>query len=205
MSTYSINTQKFLPMISLAGTAKKLKELRIAHGFTREELGHELNCTYQAVAAWEIGKKQLSLDKCVTLAHLYKCHMEDILDLEFFDNTPPEVHEETAAYSVNSKLISHPSQFQKYVNYKVILKEGKPANGIFTIAGYILNFEKGYLSDQKTQSGKIIKPAVYSSDNKYTEHWKDGVLHCENGPAVINGFKHYEEWWINGKQIEPRK
>lgn len=77
--------------------------------------------------------------------------------------------------------------------------------GIFTITGYILNFEKGYLSDQKIQSGKIIKPAVYSSDNKYTEHWKDGVLHCENGPAVINGFKHYEEWWINGKQIEPRK
>lgn len=204
MTTYSLNNQTDVPMISLQGTGNKLRDLRVSHGFSREDLGNELNCSYQAVANWENGRKTPSLDKCVALANLYKCHIEDLLDLEFFDNTPIEVHEEEQSYTVNTSLISHPSQFKKYVNQKVILKDGKPANGIYIISSFILNFEKGYLSDQQTQHGKILKPAVYSSDNKYTEHWKDGILHCENGPAIINGFKHYEEWWLNGKQIKPK-
>lgn len=204
MSTYELKNQKNIPIISLEGTGNKLKNLRVEHGLTREELGNELNCSYQAVANWENGRKTPSLDKCVALSNLYKCHIEDLLELDFFDNTPIEVHEEEIAYSVNNKLISHPSQFKKYINSKVILKDGKPANGIYIISSYILNFVKGYLSDQQTQSGKILKPAVYSSDNKYTEHWKDGFLHCENGPAVIDGTNHYEEWWLNGKQIEPK-
>lgn len=205
MTTYTLNNQKNMPMISFEGTGKKLKKIREEYGLSREELGTKLNCSYQAVANWENGRKMPSLDKCITLADLYKCHIEDLLDLEFFDNTPIAVHEEESSYIVNSKLISHPSQFKKFENHKVMLKDGKTANGIYIISSYILNFENGYLSDQCTQSGKILKPAVYSSDNKYTEHWKNGVLHYDNGPAVSDGFKHYDEWWINGKQIEPKK
>lgn len=209
MTSYSLSNQKKVPMISLQGTGKKLKELRIAHNFTREELGNELNCTYQAVASWENGRKTPSIDKCVTLANLYNCHIEELFDLEYFgntlfDNTILGVHEASAEYTVDSKFVSHPSLFKEYVNYKFTLKDGKPANGIHIISNYFLNFENGYLSDQQNQYGKILKPAVYSTSNKYTEHWKDGVLHCDNGPAVINGLKHYEEWWNNGKQIKPR-
>lgn len=205
MASYSLN-KKNKPKISLLGTGDKLRKLRLAHNLTREQLGEILNCTYQAIANWENGSKMPSLDKCATMADYYKCHIEDLLEIEFFDNIPPlEVHEAFIPYGKDNNLIHHPSVYENYTNTKVLLKNGKPANGIYADCGYILHLKDGYLSDQFTLSGKFLKPAVYSSDLKHTEHWKDGVFHCENGPAIIDGLKNYEEWWIEGKQIEPKK
>lgn len=47
-----------------------------------------------------------------------------------------------------------------------------------------------------------LLPAISTADSSHIEHWKNGVLHCEKEPAVIDSIDGYEEWWFNGKQVE---
>lgn len=206
MNTYSLNTNVRL-VISIQKTSIHLKELRIKHNLTRYQLADALQCSYQAIANWEDknDKKIPALDKLVTMSVLYNCHIEDLLIIDNYKIPFSEIHEDILPYGNNTKLVSHPSEFKNFINQKVILESGEIANGFYITSSYSLHFINGFLSDKYNKSGKLVSPAVYSTDNKHFEHWKNGVFHFEEGPAVIDGLEHYEEWWINGKQVKPRK
>ena len=45
---------------------------------------------------------------------------------------------------------------------------------------------------------KIFKPNLPST---IVEHRKNGILHCENGPAFVNKKKGIEEYYFFGKKI----
>ena len=42
---------------------------------------------------------------------------------------------------------------------------------------------------------------IETHDGNHVEHWKNGVLHYEDGPAVIDVRDGVEEWWLDGKQV----
>ncbi len=87
--------------------------------------------------------------------------------------------------------------------YRVITtEEGGIANGDYIIDDKVtVRVKNGYLCDSTNEEGDIL-PAIETSDFTHIEHWKNGVLHCENEPAVIDLVDNYEEWWVNGKKIE---
>jgi putative transcriptional regulator len=56
----------------------QLKELRIARGFTQEELAEKLEVTRQTINAIEQGKYQPTLHLAFKCAKLFKTSIEDI-------------------------------------------------------------------------------------------------------------------------------
>ncbi len=91
--------------------------------------------------------------------------------------------------------------FKAYQGLVLITKEGDIANGVYNRHGVIIRIRNGYLCDDVTDDGEI-HPAIESSDGSHIEHWKNGILHCEDGPAVIDVIDDYEEWWEDGKLMK---
>mgnify|MGYP003571554503 CR=1 FL=1 len=91
--------------------------------------------------------------------------------------------------------------FKSYQHQRIVLSDNTIANGDFVIEGEMtIRVKNGYLNDATDESGNIL-PAIETSDATHIEHWKDGVLHCEKEPAIIDNVDGYEEWWLNGKQV----
>jgi len=78
------------------------------------------------------------------------------------------------------------------------------ANGDYILDGITIRAKNGYLCDLLDEEGHLL-PAVETHDGNHMEHWKDGELHCQNAPAVIDILDGYEEWWSNGRQVLPQK
>ncbi|MFC2330935.1 MAG: hypothetical protein ACFNKL_07730 [Treponema sp.] len=90
----------------------------------------------------------------------------------------------------------------KNQHQKILLSDNSIANGDYVIDGEItIRIKNGYLNDVEGDDGSLL-PAISTADSSHIEHWKNGVLHCEKGPAVIDSIDGYEEWWFNGKQVE---
>lgn len=68
--------------------------------------------------------------------------------------------------------------------------------------GIITRWREGLLNDEVEKDGNVIH-AIESLDCTHYEHWKDGVLHCETEPAVIDTLDDREEWWYEGERINP--
>lgn len=84
-------------------------------------------------------------------------------------------------------------------------KENKIADGDYIIEEFIIiRTKNGFLNDIADEEGKLL-PAIETMDGSHIEHWKDGVLHCDNEPAVIDIIDNYEEWWHNGVQVPSKK
>lgn len=95
-----------------------------------------------------------------------------------------------------------------YQHQKIITVEGNIANGQYelkddngNVSAYF-HCSNGYLTDSISEDGTIVEPAFYDVNETHIEHWKNGVLHCEDGPAVIDLIDDYEEWWYEGKEVE---
>lgn len=93
--------------------------------------------------------------------------------------------------------------FKIYNHLRIITEEGAIAHGDYRIDNYILRIKEGFLNDDIGENGEIL-PAIENDDFTHIEHWKDGVLHYENAPAVIDLIDNYNEWWINGKIIDEK-
>ncbi|MCQ2584501.1 MAG: hypothetical protein MJ185_02830 [Treponema sp.] len=96
--------------------------------------------------------------------------------------------------------------FKSYQHLRLVTSEGMIANGEFIRDGFILRIKNGYLCDSTSydpqdKETKIL-PAVEAQNGTHIEHWKDGVLHCETEPAIINLSENIEEWWISGNQVQ---
>lgn len=92
--------------------------------------------------------------------------------------------------------------FKSYQHQKIILSDNTIANGDYQIDNITIRIENGYLNDVIGEDGEIL-PAIATSDSTHIEHWKNGVLHSDKEPAVIDRVDNYEEWWVEGTQIQP--
>ena len=93
--------------------------------------------------------------------------------------------------------------FKSYQQQRILLSDNTIANGDFIVDGEVtVRIKNGYLNDVEDDNGELL-PAIQTADSTHIEHWKDGVLHCEKEPAVIDVVDNYEEWWLNGKMVEP--
>ena len=94
--------------------------------------------------------------------------------------------------------------FKSYQHRRILLKEGEIADGdIILPDGMTLRFKDRYLNDAEDEQGNLL-PAIMTADSRHIEHWKDGVLHCDGEPAVIDAVDQYEEWWLHGRQVAPQ-
>lgn len=91
--------------------------------------------------------------------------------------------------------------FKKYQHLRIMTEEMEIADGDYILDGITVRCMKGYLNDSLDEDGKIL-PAVETHDGNHVEHWKKGVLHCEDGPAVIDVRDDVEEWWLEGRRVE---
>ena len=94
--------------------------------------------------------------------------------------------------------------FKSYQHQRILLEDKTIAHGEFTIDGVIVQIKDGWLNDGLDEEGKFI-PAIRTENGSHTEHWRNGVLHCETGPAIIDQIDNYEEWWLNGRQVLPEE
>ena len=93
--------------------------------------------------------------------------------------------------------------FKSYQHQRILMTDMKVADGDYIIEGELtVRVKDGYLNDAQAPDGSVL-PAISSSDGTHIEHWKNGVLHCESEPAIVDNIDNYEEWWIDGKQIPP--
>ena len=93
--------------------------------------------------------------------------------------------------------------FKSYQHRRILLKEGEIADGDFIIDGMTVRIRNGLLNDATGEDGSPL-PAIMTADSRHIEHWKDGVLHCDGEPAVIDAVDQYEEWWLHGRQVAPQ-
>lgn len=92
---------------------------------------------------------------------------------------------------------------KKHQNFRLtVMQEGKIvlAEGDCIMDGVVYRFSKGLLNDVIDEEGHVL-PAVESQDGNHIEHWKEGVLHCENSPAVVDNVEDIEEWYFEGKKV----
>ena len=85
-------------------------------------------------------------------------------------------------------------------NQRILLEDKTIAHGEYIVEDVAIRIKNGYLDDSLDEEGNLI-PAVESETGSHIEHWRNGVLHCETGPAIIDQIDNYEEWWLNGKQV----
>lgn len=92
--------------------------------------------------------------------------------------------------------------FKSYQHKRIVLSDYTLANGKYTIDNdFTVIIKDGFLNDEISEDGTLI-PAISTSDSTHIEHWKNGVLHCETEPAIIDVLDNYEEWWLNGKMVK---
>ena len=92
--------------------------------------------------------------------------------------------------------------FKRYQNLRITTEEMEIANGDYILDGITIRTKKGYLNDSIDESGRGL-PALETHDGNHIEHWKEGVLHCDYEPAVIDIRDGTEEWWQDGRQVQP--
>ena len=90
--------------------------------------------------------------------------------------------------------------FKAYQHLRILTKNGTVADGDYILEGITVRITKGFLNDVKDRDGNIL-PAVETHDGNHVEHWENGVLHCEDSPAVVDNEDNYEEWFINGTLV----
>ena len=83
---------------------------------------------------------------------------------------------------------------------RILLEDKTIAHGEYIVDSVTIRIKNGYLDDSVDEDGNAI-PAVESETGSHIEHWRNGVLHCETGLAIIDQVDGYEEWWLNGKQV----
>lgn len=95
--------------------------------------------------------------------------------------------------------------FRKYQNRPIITAQGDIADGSFLIDDELtIRCKDGLLNDDIDPETGASLPAIELADGTHIEHWKNGLLHCEKEPAVIDLVDMYEEWWHNGVQVMPQ-
>lgn len=94
--------------------------------------------------------------------------------------------------------------FKNYQHQQIIAPDGSLAHGSYVLDEELtIRVTDGYLNDTVDTDGNVL-PAIELAHGTHIEHWKNGVLHCENEPAVIDLVENYEEWWNEGKYYEPK-
>ena len=90
--------------------------------------------------------------------------------------------------------------FKRYQYRRVPTEEGIPANGDYIYPDVTIRFKDGYLNDFVDEENQVL-PAIETHDGSHSEHWKNGVLHCEREPAILDKNDNYEEWYRDGKPV----
>lgn len=90
--------------------------------------------------------------------------------------------------------------FSDYQHLRIFDAQGNIANGDYVKEEVIIRTDNGYLNDVIDPDGNYL-PAIEFLDGSHYEHWKNGVLHYENAPAVVDIVDKREEWWFNGKKL----
>ena len=87
------------------------------------------------------------------------------------------------------------SRFKQFQNKQVFNKEGEPLNEQIYLYDFIINFEDGLIDNRYSDFENGITPAISCID-AHAEYWEKGLLHRDDGPAVIStdGI----EYWQNG-------
>lgn len=60
--------------------SKNLRDLRIHHKLTQEQIAHEINVSRQVVAKWEKGESVPDLQNSLALAKLYNVTLDDLVN-----------------------------------------------------------------------------------------------------------------------------
>ncbi len=94
--------------------------------------------------------------------------------------------------------------FKSFQHQRILLEDNTIAHGEYIVDGMAVRIKDGWLDDSMDKEGNLI-PAIESETGSHIEHWRNGVLHCEKGPAIIDQVDNYEEWWLNGKQVSPQE
>lgn len=90
--------------------------------------------------------------------------------------------------------------FRNYQGVRILTEEGNIANGDYILDGVTIRCKNGLLNDNVDDEGRL-QPAIETHDGSHVEHWKEGRLHCDDAPAVIDTLDGYELWFFEGQEI----
>lgn len=93
--------------------------------------------------------------------------------------------------------------FRNFQHVRIITEEGTIANGDYILDGITIRCKNGLLNDNTDENGDLL-PAIETTDGNHIEHWKNGVLHCPDAPAIVDNTDKYELWFDEGSEVIPR-
>lgn len=84
-------------------TSEKIKEERLKHNWTQEELAQTLNVSRSAVSSWEVGRNYPDLETIIAMSELFDISLDDLLkgDKEVVD----QISDDTKTRKDQSKKI----------------------------------------------------------------------------------------------------
>lgn len=92
--------------------------------------------------------------------------------------------------------------FRNCQGVRILTEEGNIANGDYILDEVTIRCMNGLLNDNVDNEGHP-QPAIETHDGSHVEHWRKGLLHCDNAPAVVDTFDDYERWFLNGHEVQP--
>lgn len=69
----------YLPTINMEATGVRIRELRIASGYSIGRLANALGVSQQAICKWQNGKAIPNIDHCVELSALFRVPIDDFI------------------------------------------------------------------------------------------------------------------------------
>ncbi|WP_167955937.1 helix-turn-helix transcriptional regulator [Anaerosporobacter faecicola] len=95
--------------------SKKLRDLRISHGYTQKYIGDYLNITRQGYAHYEKGGRTPDNQTLIKLASLYNLSIDELINSKLIPST---IHEESAYSTYNRQNAQSLSSFEaKLIQY----------------------------------------------------------------------------------------
>lgn len=98
--------------------SQRLKDLRIQHELTQNELASHLFLSRQTISKWETNRSQPDLDTLLILADLYKLSLQDLIG----DKDFPLIHSPNLSATESKKLLS---QNKERMDRAMITKSAK--------------------------------------------------------------------------------
>ena len=97
------------------------------------------------------------------------------------------------------------SRFEKFQNKTVYNEKHMPINEQIIVNGCIINFQNGKINNWYNSLEKIENYPAIDCEDAHMEYWENGILHKDDGPAVVSAGDNIIEHWIDGDKREVYK
>ena len=138
---------------------EKIKATRKKHGYTQEQLAHELSVSRQTITNWEVGRVTPDDNKIEAIATLFKISVEDLINENISFEEPTETKKAEEINSVETE------ENIEAIDKVETIKQPETTNNIKT-AENVIDKEKTVQENDSTTKSNTTNSKILSKINK---------------------------------------